>query len=191
MLGALSPQRNASAPPREQPYAHQHQTRAGHDPSVERLVEQNHAHQDGRQRPDHAGLRGQGGADALDRHHHHQHWRKGAQAGIEQRQPDHLGRDNGRSQRAQRHELHDAQHTGNRRGQPGQAQRAQAVHLFAAVDQVHGVTQRAAQHQRRAQGHVGAIQAQLVPEDDDHAHIAHGQGQQLLAPHLLLEQQHT
>ena len=59
-----------------------------------------HAHQDRRQRPDHAGLRRHRGADALDRHHHHQHRREGAQRRVEHRQPDHLGRDRQRRRAA-------------------------------------------------------------------------------------------
>ena len=66
------------------PHAAEHQRRARRNPGRERLTQDQHAHQDGAQRPDHASLRGLGCTDALDAHHHHQHRREGAHGGVQQ-----------------------------------------------------------------------------------------------------------
>src|SRR5664279_4307706 len=176
--------RSISSPPfGQQPDSREHQRRAGDDPAGERLAEDDDAHRDRRQRADHARLRRHRGADALDRHHHHQHRRKRAKRRVEHRQPHDLRRDRERRHRPQDHELGDAEQAGDAGRQAGQAQRADALDLLAAGDQIDGVAHRAREDEGGAERGVRSLQRDLVAEHEQHAAVADGERDQLAAAH--------
>ena len=86
-------------------------------------------------------------------------------------------------------ELSDADEACHGSREAGEAQRAKALDLLAAIRQIDGIAHRAAEHEGRAQRHVRALQGRLSAEHAQHAGVAHGQRDDLLPGDLALEQQ--